>query len=334
MARGGQKFASARPSQADQGGGKFIVPAGAECEIVEAAWTEWQEAGEKALTRNRRAEDPALKLVVQVKGQDDTITEFLGAGKAARLSPSKDGEHLIPEQEGANISAQCNAYYFLDSISNKKQGKKAFDEELIDEPGISSIVGLRFIAGRLLVDRSDMQDDGEEGGKGRGKARPTLVSQENLELPDGKGGSKGGRSAGSRRDKDNDEKEERGSRRSRRDEPEEEDRDDRGTRRTGARRDKDDEDEDRGSRGRSSRGKDKDADPEEEAEAAVVKVLDAPKNRKGIAVSKAYKEVYNVVKESDNEKEIMVFLEDTDWLTSKKRPWDYDKDDDIIVAST
>lgn len=189
MARERQKFASVRPSQAEEGGGKFTIPSGSECKVTEATWTEWREAGEGALKGGRAPEDPALKVTCEVKGMEEPMTEFLGAGKASRLVPSRDGEHLEPA-DGSNadrITKDCNADVFLASICDKRHKGMAFDEALLDD-GISSLVGLEFISGRKLVERN-IEDNGGDGKKGKGP-RPTLIATEIVKLPKGGGGSR------------------------------------------------------------------------------------------------------------------------------------------------
>ena len=201
-----EQYASVRPSKMEEGG-SFGFPAQSIVTIVEAAWATWGEAGEGALKGGfRSADDPCLKLVGEVEGSDavENPSEFLGAGKASKFEPSRDGEHLLGI--GA-INKTCNAAVFLTSVSDKKQqGKLAMDEALFDDNGISSLVGLKFRVGKITVKR-----EGLEVREGAKAPRPTLVSEENLELPSGKKGggktsSSSGKSSGkSKKDEDEDE---------------------------------------------------------------------------------------------------------------------------------
>ena len=288
MAKGEQRYASVKPSTAEEGA-SFGFPTGSIVTITEARWTTWGEAGEKALKGGRKADDPCLAITGEIEDFDgDAITDHLGAGKAARYEPTKDGEHLV----GPNISKSCNAYVFLESVSNKKQqGKLTFDEELLDEPGVSSLVGLKFRAGKIIIKRENLPDTDEDGVKRT--PRPTLISEENIELPSGKksgsgGGKKSAKSASKRAAKDEDED--------------------------------DDEDTDKDS------DTDTDSDPEEIAEKAILAALDSPKYRKGISVEdQLFAAVHNTLKTMDVDKktraQIDAFVQDEDWLGHKKRPW-------------
>lgn len=310
MARRETKHASIRPSQAEEGGGKFTIPAGSTCEITEILWTTWADAGEGALKGGRDADDPACKITVDIEDGEET-TEFLGAGKKNRLEPSSDGEFLEPvDGSGATaLTKGSNSNIFFDSICDKKaHGRKAVPEDLLDD-GISALTGLKFVAGRKKVER-DIRDDGDDKGrKGAGSSnRPTLVAEEILELP-GKGGAK------KKASRDEDEEEAPRSKRRARDEEEEE--------------------EERPAK-KKAKGKAADADEadvETAAEEAVTKALELPKFRKGLPVDKAFSAVYTLVKGEDNEKEITELIEDEKWLKAKARPWTYDKEDDVLTAA-
>lgn len=288
VARERAKYASVRPSQAEEGGGKFTIPAGSVATIREAMWTEWREAGESALKKGREAADPALKLVCDVDGMDDPLTEFLGAGKATRLIPSRDGEHLEPADSSTAgaITKDCNADVFLASVCDTKTQKSmAFDERLLDD-GISSLVGLKFVAGRRIVERE--MNDSTGTGKDSNKGRPTLYSQENLKLP--KSGSASGK-----------EREVPAPSKGRDAEPE----------------------PTRAARG--GNGAD-DGAIEEAAEKAVLAALALPKYARGLDKDKAFAAVYNIVRDDPNAKVIAAKCEDVEWITGKRRPWTVDKE--------
>ena len=172
------KHASTKPSEAEKGGGAFGFPPGSVVTIKEASWARWEDAGEKAIVKSRSGDDPALRIVGEIEGGDGEAREvFLSAGKATRgLHPSRDGEFLDIE-EGATATAiadGCNADVFLKSISDKKAHKKmAVPEELHDD-GISAVlVGLKFVAGGIVIKREGLDNP----------SRPTLVADEIVELP-------------------------------------------------------------------------------------------------------------------------------------------------------
>lgn len=182
------KHISVKPSEA-QGGGTIGIPAGATFEITEAQWTRWEEAGESAIKKGRAPEDPALKIVADVEGADDPVTEFLSAGKATRMEPSRDGDYLDPvEGSGAEaLNPGCNAHVFLASIftngskkddAYKRHKSDALDEGTLDDGISGAVVGLKGIAGRIKIDRESLD-----------AGRPTLVVDEILEAP-GSGKSK------------------------------------------------------------------------------------------------------------------------------------------------
>ena len=298
MAREERRRASVRPSQADEGG-DFGFPQGAVVTLTEAKWTTWDEAGEKALVGDRSGDDPCLKLTGEVEDIDDPREVFLSAGKASRLEPDEDGEFLIGM---GNISKNCNANVFLASVTTREksdpgykiakvmQGKMALSEELLDK-GISCLEGLKFKAGRIKITREGL--DGDTGG------RPTLISEENIELP---GKSKGKKSTAGAKKKAKDEDEE---------EEEETDTDE----------EEDDEDED-----------DEDTEIKDAAEKAVLGLLENPKFRKGIPEEKRFVAVHNAIRDLDKktQKKVEDLVRDEDWVGHKDRPWSFE--DGTITA--
>lgn len=292
------KHASVKPSEAEGGGG-IGFPTGAIVTITDAAWTTWEEAGEKALKGGREADDPALMLVGDVEGADEPKTEFLGAGKANRLTPSKDGEYLDVAEgsTAAALSDSCNAKVFLDSVFMKDKNSEAYklhkkmavSEDALDDGIRAAVIGLKFKVGRKVIER-DFQEEG------RGKPRPTLFAEEILEQPsgDGKPAKASSKTSSKRRDED--------------------------------------EEDEKPARGRSSKAEPEadEGDDDTAAEKAVLEVLELPKNRKGIAVDKLWSAVYNVVKGEDNEKAVTDLVEDEKWVRHKKRPWTVD--DDMVQA--
>lgn len=178
-----QKHLSVKPSEAEAGG-NFGWPAGSTVEIIGAKWGTWEEAGEKALVGERSADDPALILEGQIEGEDNARPPvFLSAGKAKRAVPSSDGEYLDPA-DGSSATAfnnQCKAYYFLESLTDKKtHGKNAMPEDQLDNPISEVLVGLKFVVGTKKVKQPG-------GDKGEGTA---MVVEEIVELPGGKKKSK------------------------------------------------------------------------------------------------------------------------------------------------
>jgi len=314
-----ERRASVKPSEAEAGG-SLGFPVGSTVTITEAEWSTWGEAGEKALKRDRKADDPALKLVGDVEGKEDPVTVFLGAGKSERLQPSKDGQYLvIPDDSTASaLSDQCNAKVFLDSVfykdkkseAYKRHGKMAIHEDKLDDGMTEALVDLKFVAGSIIVKREFNEAEGAE--KRRGGPPPSLVADEILEIP-------GGGKASSRSKKKD----------------EDEDEDEKPTRRSSKKGDDEDEDEDKGKGSSRSRGKgkDDDADDDEEdndaAEKAVIEALEQPKYRKGLPKGKAFEAVFNLTKGEKNQKAITELVESENWITSKKRPWTIDEDDNI-----
>lgn len=304
MARdSGRKRASFKPSEAESGG-KIGFPAGATVTVTEAEWTTWGEAGENALKGGRKADDLALKIVGDVKGADEPMSEYLGAGKAERgIVPSRDGEFLELEDDATatSLNDSCNAKVFLDSFllpsdaakqkkseAYKRHGKAAVPEDLCDDGISTATVGMVFVAGRIVVDR--VFDDNQDR-----KSRPVLVVEEIVKQPKGSAGGGGGKS---KRDADEDTDED-----------------------TAPARGK-----------KAARGDDDDADAEKAAEKAGLEALDNKKYRDGLPLDKAFSAVYNIVKDDDNQKEITAFFEDEKWIKSADRPWGYNNKTDSLEA--
>lgn len=331
MARGKDtpKRISARPDAFEQGGGNFGFPPGSTVTIVDARADTWANAGENALKGGRQADDPALVLVGAIDGVDEEREVYLGAGKANRLQPSSDGEFFEPADgssasglnDGCNTAVFINSVFYTDKKSEayKKHGKMAVSADLLDDGFSKALVGLKFVAGTKVVERTGL--DNEDGRK----PRPSLVADEILEQPSGEGKKKSGGGRSSRkRDEEEEEADERPTRRSRgrdKDEEEEEEKDDRGVRRTGARRSTKDEDEAEAS----------DSDVEEACEKAVAEALDLPKFRKGLPIDAAFSAVFPLVRDEKNAQEIAAKAEDEAWLKHKARPWKYDKADDVLL---
>ncbi|MGH9389999.1 MAG: hypothetical protein ACRD1Z_10315, partial [Vicinamibacteria bacterium] len=225
---------------------------------------------------------------------EEPRTEHLGAGAAARNTPSRDGEYL----DGEGCPDGSNANVFLRSICDVKAHKKdAVPEELIDN-GIGALVGLEFIAGKESIKREGLE----------GASRPTLVAAEIVSQP--KAGKKKSKSK-DEDDEEDDKPKRRSSKASSKDEDEDEDEDEDD-------KEKDDDDED------------DDADSEKDAEKAVIDALASPKYRKGIPTDKLYVAVLAKVRDSKNREDIMGLVEDEKWVANRKRPWNVE--DDTVVA--
>lgn len=295
-----ERYASARPSKAEAGG-DFGFPSGAVVEITEAAWKNAEEAGEKFVGTGD-GEDPVLHLIGDVEGMDEPKDVFLRAGKGTRLRASDDGEHLvIPEGSSASaISSSSNANIFLESITSKKlHGKMAFPEEAIDD-GISCLVGLKFVAGRKVVEREGLDD-----GDGKKKPRPTLIAEDIVKLPKGLG-SGGGSGKAKDADEEDRPKKKTGKGKVAKKEPEEED---------------DDEDDD---------SSDKD-ELVAQTETTVLAVLGSSKWKKtGLPEDKVFSEVFNKVRGEDNRNDIVDLVKDDDWMQHADRPWAYDKKKEVF----
>ena len=319
MAKKQSAHVSIKPSEAEAGG-NLGFPVGARVTFLEGScWATWGEAGESALKYGREADDPALKLIGEVEGQDEPKTVFLGAGKAARLTPSEDGEYL-DKTEGSTatgVHQSTNSFVFLNSLVDKKtHGKKALPEELFDGPVSKLLVGLVITAGAITVKR-----DGLVLEEGRKAPPPTLVADEIVEWP--KAGKKLKAGKTTTKDEDEDEAE---------DEDEEEEKP-KGKKKKPAADEDEDEDKDE-AEDDDAEAADDDTDIPEAVEQAIIEALGSPKYRKGIELSKAFTAAFNLVKTHPNKKEIVGFMKLTDfekWLKSSKRPFTVD-DDDMIQS--
>jgi hypothetical protein len=304
------KRASIKPSEAEQGG-DFGFPAGAIVTITEAKWGTWEEAGEKAITKNRRAEDPALILSGEIEGDESDKERkpvFLGAGKYERLVPSDDGEFLeIAEGSSAKAnSAQSNSNVFIDSLCDKKtHGKSAADEDYVNDNPISEVlVGLKFVAGGKIVKRDFSNDN--EGREQKGGQRPTLVVDEILEASwlKGKTAKKsGGTVAPKKAAKPAPVEEEEGE----------------------------EEETPAPKKGKVGKGA-PDSGAEKAAMAAVITAFENPKYRNGIPSNRLYAATYAIVKNEDNADAIMKFVSDEAWAQDEARPWVYDGEEEKYTA--
>ncbi len=308
------KRASHKPSEAEKGG-DFGFPKGSIVTILEAEYTTWGEAGERAITRGRKATDPALKLTGELEGVDgDPRVVFLGAGKSERLEPSSDGQFLeITEGSAATaINANCDTAIFLNSAFGKKgdkqsaaykiHGKNTLDEDTLENGISNALVGLKFTAGGEIVNRNF----GDAEGEGR-KSKPSLIVDEIHEAPSGKGKVK--KSKAKPVDDDDDE-------------------DETPAPKKGKKPAADDDDEDEAPKKKSKKGSDDD-DVSPRAEKFGVKALGLPKYRKGCPQASFYKAVYNLVQDEDDSAEIMKVVGDEDWAQDDARPWMYDKDEEM-----
>lgn len=300
---------SLKPSEAEAGG-QFGFPVGSTVVIDEAQFTTWAEAGESALKGGREADDPALKIVGTVDGEDDARPPvFLGAGKAARTVPSDDGEFL-EKAEGAStqaISESTNIKIFFDSIfykdktspAFKKHGKMAVQEDVLEDGITAALVGLKFVVGSFTP----------EGTFGDGaKRKPVPIAEEIIEKPTGKPAKAAGKKAKAKA------------------KPAADDDDD-----------DDDADDEPVAKKKAGAGKKKASDePSDEvvaaAEKGMIKALKDPKNRKGILATKAYTAVFAKVKEEDEADAIMELIQDDDWMSDDDRPWSKDDDDMYQIA--
>lgn len=335
---------SNKPSEAQQGGGNFGWPVGSIVTVTEFCATTWDDAGESALKGGRNADDPCIKVVGEIEGQDAPATEYFGNGKGRGENgrqPTSDGEFFEPTSDDstveAGISGGSNTDHFLKSIfgdpagktelDRKPHGKHTPDEEMLND-GFSALVGLVFRVGKKVVDRPGLT----------GKSRPISIVEEIIELP-GKGSKKAKKAA-----EDEDEPRGRGRGRGRgRDSNDDEDEPDAGQDRgrQGREADEDeDEDEDtsssRARRPKAAGGRqredgaqsdDSDAGAESSADAAAEKaILDAltlPKYREGIPVDAAFVAVHRQIKSQPGKvrEKIQDLAQDLNWLMSNKRPW-------------
>lgn len=311
MAKSTRKRLSLKPSEAEKGG-SFGFPNGGKVTITEAKFGTWEEAGEKALKGGRKADDPALIITGDVDGADDPVTEFIGAGKANRSQPSDDGEFLEVAEGSAAVAVNDNSStnIFLTSLCDKKkQGKMVLDEDDLDN-GISKfLVGLVFVAGRMIPKREGDNLDAE----GREvKLKPVLVAEEVIKKPsgEGSGGKKSKRAAA-----DDEEEDAKPKRRK----PAEDDEEEAAPKKKKVAKEVEVEESD-------------DEDTEAQAEKLVEEVLGLPKYRKGLPKDDAFAAIYTQAKANDvpvaARKEIMALVEDDKWMASKKRSWSIDDDGD------
>lgn len=311
MAKKQARRASSAPSKADRGG--FGFPAGATVTILEAAYIRAEDMGENALKGGRQADDPVLMLKGEVDGVDDPIIEHMGCGKAERLVASDDGAYLeIPDGSTANgLSEQCNAYHFLESISDKKKhGKKTVDESVYEED-IHALAGLQFVVGKKPIVREFQDDD-----RDRKPARPVTVAEEIISGPTGPGKA----SKKPKRASDEEEAEEKPRRK-----------------RPAAA----DEEEEAPAPKRGKKpapvedAEAEEGDVEEELEKVIVDLLASPKHRKGIDPDDAFNLVFTATKTHAQKKDIMAFAEEEaafgKWLKNRNRPWSID-DDGLMQA--
>lgn len=312
------------PSKAEKGG-NFDFPVGSTVTIVDASWKTWEEAGEKALAGGKRkAEDPALVLTGEVEGVEEPRVIFLGAGKATRLVPSRDGEFLdvAPDSSASANSDSSKSNTFLASLCDKKaHGKKTYPEVQLDELPISeALIGLKFIAGSKAMEYNFTDD---EGGKKGGSA---MIADQILELPKSVGGTGVGatktkKKAKPAEDEDDDEEtdeDETPKKKSKKPAVEEEE--------------EEEEADEKPAKKKKAKGGDAD-DVTEKTETAVMAVLDNPKYRKGLPEGKAYIAVYSTVKEDDDAEAMMELVKDDDWMQHKDRPWAYDGDESLFTQA-
>lgn len=178
----GQRI-SVKPKDAETGGAVFGFPVGSVVTVTDARWTTWAEAGEKALTKGRDPKDPALYIEGEVEGMEELQHDMLAAGKYTRLQPSDDGEFLETAEgsSATGMADSCNAQIFIRSLCDTaKHGKLAVDEETFDDGMRGALTGLKFVAGRVVVQREGLE-----------KTRPTLVADQVLGFVKTAGKTKG-----------------------------------------------------------------------------------------------------------------------------------------------
>lgn len=291
------KRASLKPSEADKGG-NFGFPPGSIVTITDCEFTTWGEAGEKAITKGRKASDPALKLVGELEGVDEERPPvFLGAGKSERLEPSSDGDFL-EIAEGSSATAMhesSDTKIFLDTIfykdknskAYKMHGKDAIHEDKLDDGIKAALTGLKFKAGADVVRQRRADDTADP--------KPSLICEEIIEAPTG--GSK---------------KSSKTSSKSKKEEPEE-------------------EEEEPAPKKSSKKGKSDDV--EARAEKFGVEALENPKYRKGCPSNRFYAAVHGVCRDEDDNDAIMKLVGDEDWAQDDARPWIWDKDEEVYKSA-
>lgn len=311
------KRASHKPSEAESGG-NFGFPKGSIVTILEAEYSTWGEAGERAITRGRKATDPALKLVGELEGVDgDPRTVFLGCGKSERLEPSSDGQFLeIAEGSSATAeSSSCDSHVFKASIFGKpgdkncdafkRHGKNMLNEDMLDDGITSALVGLKFVAGGEIIKRNFEDSSGEQR-----KERPSLVVDEILEAPSGEGKKTKKKTTKPVDDDDDDEAPV--------------------VKKSKKPAATDNEDEDEAPAPKKGKGK---VDSTARAEKFGVEALTNPKYRKGCPQSKFYVAVHNVCRDEDDADAIMKLVGDEEWAQDDARPWVYDSEEEVYKSA-
>lgn len=321
------KRASLKPKDADKGG-NFGFPPGSVVTITDCEFTTWGEAGEKAITKGRKATDPALKLVGEIEGVDeDRPPVFLGAGKSERLEPSADGDHLeIADGSSATaVHESSDTKIFLDSIfydSDSKEGKKnskaykmhgddALPDSVLDDGIRAALIGLKFKAGTEVV-RQRRPDDTQD-------PKPSLICDEIIEKPSGKGKAK--KKARPAADEDEDEDEPAPKKKTTKKPADDDDNDN----------DADDDDE---APKKKTTKKTSGGSAEKAAEKAGVKALANPKYRKGCEANRFYNAVFAVVKDDDDADAIMKLVGDEEWAQDDARPWVWDSEKEVYSSAT
>lgn len=297
------KHASLKPADAEKGG-NFGFPPGSIVTITDCEATTWGEAGEKAITKGRKASDPALKLVGDIEGVDEERPPvFLGAGKSERLEPSGDGEFFDPA-EGSSAQAlhtSSDTAIFLDTIfydssseakkkaskAFKMHGKDALPDSMLEDGFKAALIGLKFKAGAEVVRQRRADDTADP--------KPSLICEEIIEAPTGGKKSKT-------------------SSKSKKEEPEEEE----------------EEETPKKKFGKKGKGDD---DTEALAEKFGVEALENPKYRKGCASNRFYTAVHAVCKDEDDADAIMKLIGDEDWAQDDARPWIWDKDEEVYKSA-
>lgn len=273
----------------------------ADVTIKEAHFGTWQEAGEKALVNGREADDPQLTIVFEGEDGQEFRPERFGAGKAARLVPSEDGEEpaeegqgpfLIPAEDSkaAGLHKQSTAYQFLASLVKPAKGKLKLSDDAWGDKGTEALVGMRIHVVRVPDPRQARGTALAEGEK----ERTILVCDEIYELG---GSGKAGKSAKPKKARADDDDEDENPKRKKK--PAEDDDDD----------DAGDEDEAEGG----------DEDASTEAEKVVVKMLE--KAGGSLAISALAKKSFSLIAKSANKGEILELFQDEDWIGDDDRPW-------------
>lgn len=140
---------SMRPEMGEEG-----LLSNADVRITDAVITTWSDAGERALVGGREANDPCGKITFEpLEGDGEEQVQYLSAGKGNRLAPSEDGEEpaeegpfLIPVEGSSakGLNKQSRLYQFLASCSKPASGKLKFDSGILDEKGLTGLVGMEL----------------------------------------------------------------------------------------------------------------------------------------------------------------------------------------------